>query len=166
MALKILCRVKKLTTHQGRDKKGVDCQCYHLSLKRSTNRNWFWKIERPGCRREVLKSSHSREGLHIRIWTCWSRWWWSGKQTGRWSDLPSLLGSPLLPPTQGTSSTLGAKEDTFRWVKKRSWDSNSPECTFHRGPLWSSSRSRWWYPLPPCGQVWGISSSPSMRRLL
>ena len=43
MALKILCRVKKLTTHQGRDKKGVDCQCYHLSLKRSTNRNWFWK---------------------------------------------------------------------------------------------------------------------------
>ena len=122
MALKILCRVKKLTTHQGRDKKGVDCQCYHLSLKRSTNRNWFWKIERPGCRPEVLKSSHSREGLHIRIWTCWSRWWWSGKRTGHWSDLPSLLGSPLLPPTQGTSSTLGAKEATFRWVKKRSWE--------------------------------------------
>ena len=73
---------------------------------------------RPGCRQEALKSSHSREGLRIQIWTCWSRWWSSGRRTGRWSDLPSSLESPLLRPTQGTSSTLGAKEDIFSWVKK------------------------------------------------
>ena len=47
----------------------------------------FFGVKRPGCRREVLRSSHSREGLRIRIWTCWSRWWWSGRRTGRWSDL-------------------------------------------------------------------------------
>ena len=37
MALKILCRVKKLSAHQGRDKEGVDSQCYHLRLERSTD---------------------------------------------------------------------------------------------------------------------------------
>ena len=43
---------------------------------------------------------------------------------------------------------------------------HSPGCIFHRDPQWSSSRSRWWFPLPPCGQALGIASLPETTRSL